>query len=858
VLVLLAVPCVLAVARAARAETSVMTRKPPSASALTHALEEAHAWAERAFAKPEPRTVPDNAVVVERRRNHVLKGRTGWDTPLRLGQNTYEHGLFMDTPAAVRVVLAQPADAFTADVGIDHNDDTQRAPDSGSAHFHVIVKGERVLSTGILKLADGATPIYVPLDGAREFTLEVDDGGDGIAHDQCDWANAAVRLADGTNRYLDEFPLVDGSGGRRLDVPFSFTYGGKPSDALLADWQYATRTEPADRGSLRIVSYQDPKSGLLVECRLRTYPDAAAVDWTCFLSNTGTSDTPIVEQFMPLDVADLFGGEPVEGPVTLRWSHGDRHAKGNPTPSSFMPHDEPLDTHEPRRFDSHMTFEHLPFFNLRAAPDGGWITAIGWTGKWTAEFRRTLAGGASVRAGMPRTHFYLRPGERVRTPRILLLRWRGDEMIHGHNQFRRHMLANCVPRLDGRPAEPPVAASAVAGLWIRARRNGLGAPAERFNEQSELAMIERLAAAGCEAYWMDAYWFPQPWWENYGNWRPRPGDFPNGLRPLGDAAHERGLKFILWFATQTAHAGTTLATEHPECFHGAEGGLLKLGDPEARAFMTDWLCARIREWGVDVYREDIVSELPPEPDPNRLGVPEMKHVEGFYQLWADLMARSPGLLIDNCCGGGCKINLDTNCLSYALWRSDLNDVGEGLKGPGHYPRMAMADQVHVAGLSLYVPFHTGPAWSTHPYSVRSAMTSGIVFYEETDDDDWPWDEARRAIAELKGLRPLFQGDLYPLLELTADQKDWYAYQLDRPDLGQGCALFFRRPDSAVLMCDIALYNIEPDAQYEVSITGETYEQGPWRPTRGAELMRPEVIIREKPGSALLRYRRAAD
>jgi hypothetical protein len=41
----------------------------------------------------------------------------------------------------------------------------------------------------------------------------------------------------------------------------------------------------------------------------------------------------------------------------------------------------------------------------------------------------------------------------------------------------------------------------------------------------------------------------------------------------------------------------------------------------------------------------------------------------------------------------------------------------------------------------------------------------------------------------------------------------------------------------------------------MSLSGETYEPGEWREVPGRELMRPEVLIREKPGSALLRYKR---
>ncbi len=70
-------------------------------------------------------------------------------------------------------------------------------------------------------------------------------------------------------------------------------------------------------------------------------------------------------------------------------------------------------------------------------------------------------------------------------------------------------------------------------------------------------------------------------------------------------------------------------------------------------------------------------------------------------MWSELMQRNPGLTIDNCASGGRRIDLEICSLSYPLWRSDLNDIGEGLKGESYWPRMALGDQVHVTGLALY-------------------------------------------------------------------------------------------------------------------------------------------------------------
>ena len=819
-------------------------------------IRQAHQWAEAAFAKPSPlsgslgTSESGDELVVLFKSHKVLKNRTVWNTPLKLGQTVFEHGIYMDAPAAVRVNLARPAVEFTATVGIDNNADTQRMPDAGSARFHVVVGGQRVASTPVLKLKSEPMRIHVPLDGVRQFVIEVDDGSNGRGWDQCTWGDAAVKLDDGSVRWLDECTVCPWR--RNLSTaPFSFTYGGKPSWELLPGWDYTTETKNGDDVLQRLVSFKDPETGLLVECHLTCYSDAAGVDWVCHLSNTGTQDTPIIEQFMPLDTVSLFETELPERSATLRWSNGD-----GCTAASFLPHDEVLPNALPRSFQARSSDTScFPFFNLKE-PRAGWILAVGWTGGWMADFLHDADGRVAVRAGMQSTHFRLRPGERVRAPRILLMRYHGDEMIDGHNRFRRLMLDHYVQRRDGRPAEPPVASNSTAGLWVRAQRDKR--PLGTLTEQTELAAIPRIAKLGCEAYWMDAYWFPQPWGTNGGNWFPRPDDFPRGLRPLSDAAHAAGMKFVLWFAPFFVRDGTKWALDLPQYVHGGgqgRGGVWKIADPEARQYLIGFLSQRIDDWDIDIYREDFGIGAPPEEGPDRVGIAEMRHVEGFYEIWSELLRRHPDLLIDNCCGGGRRIDLETSKLAFTLWRSDYNDIGQGLKGPENWPRMALGDQVMVTGLSLYLPFHTGPIWDTRPYCFRSAMTSGIVLYNDLDRDEWSDGLTRQAIGELKELRPLFQGDIYPLLPLTTSQTDWYAYQLDRPDLGKGCALFFRRPDCTQSAREVQLRNIDIEATYLMSVTGETYDTAKPKEVRGSELLRPTIQIEKQPGSALLHYHR---
>ena len=813
-------------------------------------------WAKTAFAKPVASgriagsELPADGLRILQKSHKVLLNRTVWDTPLVLGAERFEHGIFMDAPAAVEVRLSKPAVEFTATVGMDNNANTQGSPESPSARFHVVVDGRKIFSTPVCRLRDGPLAVKVPLDDVQRFVLEVDDGGNGRSHDQCVWADASVKLADGSVRLLDEFPLGTRR-TRRTAAPFSFIYGGRSSDSLLPAWEYSSESESNDKTTLRTVRYKCPHTDLVLECLITTYTDAAAVDWVCRLTNTGTGDTPIIESFLPL--CATFSAEE-DDIFTLRWSNGDMYS-----PESFLPHDDPLAAGSVRHFAASGGRSSngagggaIPFFNC-LGPEGGWALAVGWSGQWAAEFARETDGSLTIGAGMEATHFRLRPGQSVRTPRIVLLRYHGPEMIRGHNRFRRLMLEHYVQRRNGRPVPPPVAHNTAATVY----RSGREA-----TEENQLAIIDKAAKLGAEAYWMDAYWYPRPWHTNVGNWYCRENDFPRGLRPLADAAHRAKMQFVLWFEPERVAPGTQFDREHAEfLLKLSEKGnrLYNLGDPAARRFLIDFLDERIKRWGVDVYRNDFNFDPLPYWRKNDAadtqGVTEMLYVEGLYEMWRELIGRNPHLLIDNCASGGRRIDIELCSLSWPLWRSDLNDIGQGLKGPDHWPMMARADQVHVAGLGLYIPFQSGPLWDMHPYCFRSAMTSSVVLYERILQPDFPDGLAQDGIAELKQLRPLFLGDIYPLMELTARQDDWYAYQLSRPDLQQGCAFFFRRPESPQASAEVSLRDVDSKATYRVSVTGETYRQGPWRNTPGSQLESLKIDIGCKPGSALLRYER---
>ncbi|MCK4300251.1 MAG: alpha-galactosidase, partial [Planctomycetes bacterium] len=304
------------------------------------------------------------------------------------------------------------------------------------------------------------------------------------------------------------------------------------------------------------------------------------------------------------------------------------------------------------------------------------------------------------------------------------------------------------------------------------------------------------------------------------------------------------------------------------------------GCAEARGWITERISSIIDENGVDVYRQDFNFDPLPywqqADEADRVGMTEIRHVEGHYAFWDELRRRHPGLWIDNCASGGRRIDLETLSRSLPLWPSDYFDVVGLSDGTG----LHVGTQCITSGLARWVPLFGGGLWSFTPYCSRGRVLSGFTFgfhiaeadYPSADadiavgsmevlgrgktllDDDFPLDQARLAIDEQKSLRPFFTGDFYPLVPLTVSDHDWCAFQLHREDLDAGFALFFRRHDSPFDVMTAGLRGIGLGHDYEVSLS-PGYEQGDWSRVVGSELVQMRIAIEQRPGSLLMRYRR---
>ncbi len=631
-------------------------------------------------------------------------------------------------------------------------------------------------------------------------------------------------------------------------VPFSFVYGGMASAQFLPGWSREIETLQDPEKIEHRVRWADPDTGLVVRAQVKVFKLYSAVEWVLHFENTGTEDTPILENIQALDIQLITNEHWL--PLAVHRLEGD--ASGD---KSFAPFRTDLWGGKNLRMapvggrSSNTTA--FPFFNLQYL-DQGVIAAIGWSGQWAAALDRDTAGPTHWTAGMELTHLLLHPGEKIRTPRMVIMPWKGDR-IRAHNRWRRLMLFHYSPRSRARPVRLPIALQCFDRYsWQRT---------DWATEAGQIAAVTAASDMGVDHHWLDAAWFPGGFPDGVGNWSAKAKEFPNGLKPVSDGCHQKGLKFILWFEPERVVDGTQIAREHPEFVLGNEAdrkclmgsskgsGLYKLNDPVARRFLTDLLSKRITEYGIDVYRNDFniepLSFWRGNDTPDRQGMTEIRYIEGLYEMWDELLARHPGLLIDNCASGGRRIDLEMGVRSVPLWRSDTNC------SPGH-PEW---NQLQTAGLSLYIPFHTACAWIPDTYDFRSAATLGAIPQFDYMAEGFPMALAKASIAEAKENQKYWYGDFYPLTVPSISPEHYMAYQFHRADLDEGLVLAFRHAECNTIGLVVALQGLSGQASYTVDWIDEARAKTTLSRT-GQELLNGlELRIQVRGESLLVRYKR---
>ena len=773
-------------------------------------------------------------LVVRANHDPVLKRSRG-NTPLRLVGKELQRGLYCHAVSHIDVILPKPGKIFTTVVGIDCNDDTRGG--KGSVRFAVRVGDETKFHSEILR--EGMLPVDVKVDlnGATKFSLIIEDGGDGIYHDQSNWGDAKVEFADAEMMFLDDLPLRSPS-RKSSGLPFSFIFGDNNSNDFLKQCKSTRTVEQLNGNKTKYtIVWNDEKSKLetrLVGILYKNYP---VVEWTLYFKNNGTEKSPILRQ---LRAADMEFDSDGSANAVLH------HHIGSPsTPNDYQPFETLIKPGEKQQFSGtggRPSDRHWPYFNLaNRGGDGGTIAVVGWPGQWEAEFANSSEddrkGRVQFTAGQQQFNASLLPNEEIRTPMIVLMFWDGDR-LRSQNVWRRWFLEHNAPKLSNGKV-PPYHWTINTSPYYWEMVN--------TDTDKQIMFIDGLLERGLfiDYWWMDAGWYVNKGsWGDTGTWEVDQKRFPGGLRPISDHANNKGVKTLVWFEPERVTKDTWLTNEHPEwVLGGKNGGILNLGHPDAWNWLVNHIDGLIKSERIGLYRQDFNIEplgfWRANDAPDRQGMTENKHICGYLAFWDELRRRHPDVPIDSCASGGRRNDLETLRRAIILHRTDNYET--------------TGNQGQTYGIASWTPLFGIGAGGADPYHFRSMLTPYQNSSFDIRDENFDFAIARKYQADWKRINPYFLQDYYPLTKYSLDETAWLAWQYNAYDAKSGIVQIFKRPESPYPMIRLKLHGLDPDVEYEFSdIDGKNH----YEVMTGRQLMEKglPVQIEDDHAALILEYR----
>lgn len=645
---------------------------------------------------------------------------------------------------------------------------------------------------------------------------------------------------------------------------FDFLYGDK------SFWELPCQKEQTVSGNVLTTVYALP-DGLKITNIATRYENA--YEWVNYFENTGSAPTEILSDLwdckvtLPMphedpmgwtaDLPDTKTMTKIYAPQGSVWEYNEfSDFPDRSSHNRFVGHLAPGEHKAYSAFEGLSSGGQAPFFNVHK--DGaGYIFAIGWTGQWHCHIARS-EDDVTIQTKIQDTHFQILPGEKFRTSSVVIMPYQCN-VVDSQNQWRRLVKQHfSLIGKPGRDSHGPLC----AGIWG-------GMKTEYVLDRLDVIVKNNLPV---EYLWMDAGWYgedTQPsldeyegdWFKHAGQWCVSSHIHPGGLRDVSQAIHRAGKKFLLWFEPERALRNAPITGLHPEYFlfpsdEKNDSLILNLGNEAAWHYCVETVAALIETIGVDCYRQDFnVTSLAywQENDtPQRQGMTEILYINGLYRFWDALLERFPHLLIDNCSGGGRRIDIETLQRSVPLWRSDF-------QCPANY--CVNETQCHNLGFSGWMPFSgtgTGRAYDTYRFrsAFSPALTTNYTFSARETFGNEPeklaWLKTRQE--EYLQVRPYMSEDYYPLTEVSDRSDIWCASQFHRPGGDDGIVLVFRRENAPYTTAEYPLFGLEANADY-VFTDADTGAQSTFSGKTLTEQGLP-VNMKEKRSSRLYFYKKA--
>lgn len=460
-----------------------------------------------------------------------------------------------------------------------------------------------------------------------------------------------------------------------------------------------------------------------------------------------------------------------------------------------------------------------------------------YSGNFIAQAELSQFGQVRMVMGIHSDYFCwnLRPGEVFQAPEAVLAysaKGLGLMTRNFHDFYRKHLI-----RSPYKFGERPVLINNWEATYFD------------FNSEKLLDIAREAKKAGIEMLVMDDGWFGKRNLDDssLGDWTVNEEKITSGLPDLVKKVNETGLAFGIWFEPEMISPDSDLYRKHPDWAIQIEGRrpsqsraqyVLDLSRPEvvdyAYRCVSDILhSAPIAyvKWDMNRQLCDIGSIY---LDKESQGELFHRYMLGVYEMQERLVQEFPGLLLENCSGGGARFDPGMLYYSPQIWCSDNVDAIERLRiqeGTALiYPLSTMGAHVgdcpnHIVGRNT-------------PFETRGHVALAGTFGYELDITEMAEEERSQIPGQVKmyhKYRKLMQeGDYYRLSSWTAE-KPYDCWEVAAKDGSEALVTFVQvlaRPNFHSRI--IYLRGLEEEEEYKLEGVGEVY--------RGEELMKCGYLI----------------
>ena len=477
---------------------------------------------------------------------------------------------------------------------------------------------------------------------------------------------------------------------------------------------------------------------------------------------------------------------------------------------------------------SHQANPFLAVLDHNATQENGRVYGFNlvYSGNFLAQCERSQWDSVRILLGIHPGHFCfkLEKGERFEAPEAVLVYSNAglDKMTQTfHDLYRRHLI-----RSPYKDKERPVLINNWEATYFD------------FDSEKLLGIAKEAAKSGIEMLVMDDGWFGNRDTDDMalGDWYVNEKKLRGGLKKLVDEINQievagsgKKMQFGIWVEPEMISPDSDLYREHPDWAIGIPN---RTGTLIRNQYVLDLSRREVIErvygmihdvlasaniayvkWDMNRALSDIAgAELPAD----RQGELMHRYVLGLYEMQERLITDFPGLLLENCSGGGGRYDPGMLYYSPQIWCSDDADAIERLsiqEGTALvYPLSTMG--AHICDCPNHVVFRNTP------FKTRGHVALSGTFGYELDVTKISEEDRALIPSQVKMYHKyhslIRNGDYYRIDSFSQNHL-WDVSEVVAKDKSEALVTYVQvlgRPNFHSVR--IHLRGLDPEAKYEVS------------------------------------------